>query len=156
MFNFYLTLVTNWIILLLTTMLNFQSEELKSKLLQSVSTPDLKLKTSQLPKRILLDKWQMRHLINGTLDTNLVFFQHFNLSKVNVPCDEKPFEPRFGSDQYLRSFHKFAKQSKEEGKDQKSIQSNTIPDLGHNMGKWQKRKTAQHTREQRGQPFPSM
>ena len=46
---------------------------------------------------------------NGNLDTNPFFFQHFNLSKMDVTCDGhsvygKPFEPRFGNDQYLRSF----------------------------------------------------
>ena len=43
------------------------------------------------------------------LDTNPFFFQHFNLSKMDVTCDGhsvygKPFEPRFENDQYLRSF----------------------------------------------------
>ena len=41
------------------------------------------------------------------------------------------------------------------GKDQESIQSSTTPDQGHHMGKWQKHKKTQHTREPRGQPFPS-
>ena len=46
---------------------------------------------------------------NGTFDTNPFFFQHFNLSKMDNTCDGhsvyvKPFEPRFGSGQYLRSF----------------------------------------------------
>ena len=31
-------------------------------------------------------------------------------------------------------------QNKEEGKDQELIQSNTTPDPGHTMGKWQKHK----------------
>ena len=43
------------------------------------------------------------------MNTNLFFFQHFNLSKMAVTCDGhsvygKPFEPRFGNVQYLRSF----------------------------------------------------
>ena len=43
------------------------------------------------------------------METNPFFFQHFNLSKMDVTCDGhsvygKPFEPRFGNDQYLRSF----------------------------------------------------
>ena len=37
--------------------------------------------------------------------------------------------------------------SKEEGKDQESIQSSTIFDPGHHMGKWQKHKKTSHTRE---------
>ena len=44
-------------------------------------------------------------------------------------------------------------QSKEEGKDQESMQSITTP--GHHMGKWQKHKKTSLTREPRGQPFPS-
>ena len=38
---------------------------------------------------------------------------------------------------------------------QESIQSITTPDQGHCMGKWQKHKKTSHTREPRGQPFPS-
>ena len=41
------------------------------------------------------------------------------------------------------------------GNDQVSIQSNTRPDLGHHMGKWQKQKKTSFTRGPRGQPFPS-
>ena len=44
---------------------------------------------------------------------------------------------------------------KEEGKYQESIQANTTPDPGHYMGKCQKHKKTQHTREPRDQPFPS-
>ena len=45
----------------------------------------------------------------GILDTNPFFFQHFNLSKMGVTCNEhnvyrKSFEPRFGNDPYLKSF----------------------------------------------------
>ena len=39
--------------------------------------------------------------------------------------------------------------SKKEGKDQESIQSSTIPDRGHHMGKKQTYKKT-HTREPRG------
>ena len=42
----------------------------------------------------------------------------------------------------------------EEGKDQERIQSSTIPDPGHPMGKWRKRKNRKHTREPRSQSFP--
>ena len=50
----------------------------------------------------------MGHLM-GLWDTNPFFFQYFNLSKMYNTCDGhsvyvKPFEPRFGSGQYLRSF----------------------------------------------------
>ena len=38
-------------------------------------------------------------------------------------------------------------QSKEEGKDQESIQSSTTSDPRHHIGKWQKLKKASHTRE---------
>ena len=86
-------------------MLNFQSEELKSKLLQSVVAQDLKLKTifSQVNFQnefLLVDT---NEAFNGTLETNPFFFQHFNLSKMDVTCDGhsvygKPFEPRFGND----------------------------------------------------------
>ena len=41
-------------------------------------------------------------------------------------------------------------------KDQESIQSSTIPDSEHHMGKCQRRKKkSQHTIKPRGQPFPS-
>ena len=40
-----------------------------------------------------------------------------------------------------------ALQSKEEGRYQESIQSNTIPDPAHHMGKWQKHNITSHTRE---------
>ena len=49
----------------------------------------------------------------------------------------------------------FQNKSKEEGKDQESIQSSTTPDPGYRIGKWQKHKKTSHTREPRGQPFPS-
>ena len=42
-------------------------------------------------------------------------------------------------------------QSKEEGKDQESIESNTTPDTGHTKGKRQKHKKPSHTGEPRGQ-----
>ena len=45
--------------------------------------------------------------------------------------------------------------SKKEGKDQESIQSSTTPDPGHHMGKSQIHNKTSHTREPRGQPFPS-
>ena len=45
--------------------------------------------------------------------------------------------------------------SKEEGKDQESIQSSTPPDSGHHIGKWQKHKKTSHILEPRGQPFPA-
>ena len=46
-------------------------------------------------------------------------------------------------------------QNKEEGKTLKSKQSNTTPDPGQHIGKWQKNKKTSHTREPRGQPFHS-
>ena len=45
-------------------------------------------------------------------------------------------------------------QNKEEGKYQEPIQSNTTPDPGHHMESDRHKKTS-HTREPRGQPFPS-
>ena len=45
--------------------------------------------------------------------------------------------------------------SKEEDKDQKTIQSSTTPDPRHHMGKWQKHKETPRTREPRGQLLPS-
>ena len=51
----------------------------------------------------------------------------------------------------ISSFHK----SKEEGKDQEPIQSNTTPDPGHHMRKCYIYNKASHTRERRGQSFPS-
>ena len=53
-------------------------------------------------------------------------------------------------------FPVFYIQSKEEGKDQESIQSSTRPDPGHHMGTRQKHKKTSHTREQRNQVFPNM
>ena len=44
-------------------------------------------------------------------------------------------------------------QSKEDGKDQESIQSSTTP--YHHMGKWQKHKEISNTKEPRGQSFYS-
>ena len=46
------------------------------------------------------------------------------------------------------------KKSKEECKDQESIQSNTTPDLGHHMEVTKTQETS-HTRVTRGQPFLS-
>ena len=45
----------------------------------------------------------------GTLDTNPFIFQHFDLCTMDVTCDGhsvygKSFEPRFGNDQYIKSF----------------------------------------------------
>ena len=45
-------------------------------------------------------------------------------------------------------------ESKEEGKDQESIQSSTKPDLGHHVGKRQKLKKTLHTKEPKGKLFP--
>ena len=42
-----------------------------------------------------------------------------------------------------------------ESKDQESMQSSTISDPRYYMGKWQNYKEASHTREPRGQSFPS-
>ena len=66
------------------------------------------LLTDQLPKRVFIGL-VTNEALNGTLDTNPFFFQDFNLSKMDVTCDGhyvygKPFEPRFGNDQYFRSF----------------------------------------------------
>ena len=60
-----------------------------------------------LPKRVFIGL-VLNEAFNGTLHTNPFFFQHFNLSKMDVTCDGhsvygKPFEPRFGNDQYLSS-----------------------------------------------------
>ena len=44
--------------------------------------------------------------------------------------------------------------SKEEGKDWELIQSSTTPDDRHHMGVTKHKQTS-HTREPRGQPFPS-
>ena len=57
------------------------------------------LLTGQLPKRVFIGL-VTNEAFNGNLDTNPFFFQHFNLSKMDVTCDEhsvygKPFEPRF-------------------------------------------------------------
>ena len=51
-------------------------------------------------------------------------------------------------------FEKVDFESKKEGKDQKSIQSSTIPDPGY---KWESDNVTirHHKREPRGQPFPS-
>ena len=66
------------------------------------------LLTGQLPKRVFIGL-VTNEAFNGNSDTNPFFFQHFNLSKMDVTCDGhsvygKPFEPRFENDQYLRSF----------------------------------------------------
>ena len=66
------------------------------------------LLTGQLPKRVFIGLVS-NEAFNGNLDTNPFFFQHFNLSKMDVTCDGhsvygKPFEPRFEKNQYLRSF----------------------------------------------------
>ena len=45
-------------------------------------------------------------------------------------------------------------ESKEEGKDQESIQSSTTPDPGHHVGKRQKHNKTPYTREPIGQPPP--
>ena len=51
--------------------------------------------------------------------------------------------------------HSLRSKSKEEGKDQESIQSSITTDPRHNMGKCQKHKETSHTREPRGHRFPS-
>ena len=45
--------------------------------------------------------------------------------------------------------------SKLGGKDQESMQSSTRPEPGDHMGKRQQKKKTSHTREPRGEPFPS-
>ena len=55
------------------------------------------LLTGQLPKRVFIGLVTNK-AFNETLDTNPFFFQHFNLSKMDVTCDGhsvygKPFEP---------------------------------------------------------------
>ena len=67
--------------------------------------------TGQLPKHVFICLLR-NEAFNGPLDTNPFFFKHFNLSKMDVTCDGhsvygKPFEPRFESDQYPRSFLSF-------------------------------------------------
>ena len=92
-------------------MLNFQSGvEAKTFTISSGTRSKIEdhLLTCQLPKRVFIGL-VTNEALNGTLETNPFFFQHFNLSKMDVTCDghsvyEKPFEPRFGNDQYLRSF----------------------------------------------------
>ena len=44
----------------------------------------------------------------------------------------------------LAKFSYYYYNSKEESKGQESIQSSTIPDPGHHMGKWQKHKKTSH------------
>ena len=58
---------------------------------------------------------------------------------------------RIGKLPYRSNFNK----CKEEGKDQASIQSSTTPNPGHHTGMSQKHIATSHTREQRGQSFPS-
>ena len=62
----------------------------------------------QLPKRLFIGM-VTNEGFNGSYATNPFFFQHFDLSKLDVTCDGhsgygKPFEPKFGADQYLRSY----------------------------------------------------
>ena len=45
--------------------------------------------------------------------------------------------------------------SKEDKKDQESIHSSTTLNPGHHLEKWHKHQKTSHTREPRGQPFPS-
>ena len=44
------------------------------------------LLTCQLPKRVFIGL-VLNEAFNGTLETNPFFFQHFNLSKMDVTCD---------------------------------------------------------------------
>ena len=77
---------------------------------------------------------------------------------MNIPCTPNSIYPSFIGIIYrvfVVVLLLMSVQSKEEGNDQESIQSNTTPDLEHHMGKWQKHKKTSHTREPRGQPFPS-
>ena len=48
-----------------------------------------------------------------------------------------------------------AHESREEGKDQESVQSSSIPDLGHHIGKWQKHKKYNTQVSQEVSPFPA-
>ena len=62
----------------------------------------------QLPKRLFIGMVSNEGF-NGSYATNPFFFQHFDLSKLDVTCDGhsvygKPFEPKFGANQYLRSY----------------------------------------------------
>ena len=62
----------------------------------------------QLPKRLFIGMVSNEGFI-GSYATNPFFFQHFDLSKLDVTCDGhsvycKLFEPKFGANQYLRSY----------------------------------------------------
>ncbi|MEW8546194.1 MAG: hypothetical protein AB2693_21965 [Candidatus Thiodiazotropha sp.] len=62
----------------------------------------------QLPKRLFIGMVS-NEAFNGSFDTNPFFFQHFNLSKLDVSYDGhsvygKAFEPKFDMNQYLRSY----------------------------------------------------
>ena len=62
----------------------------------------------QLLKRLFIGMVSNEGFI-GSYTTNPFFFQHFDLSKLDVTCDGhsvygKPFEPKFGANQYLRSY----------------------------------------------------
>ena len=93
---------------------------LEFKLRLNRSSPQFCLMSDNSPAKIKIDTGILRvrnvqllpgtnEAFNGNLETNPFFFQHFNLSKMDVTCDGhsvygKPFEPRFENDQYLRSF----------------------------------------------------
>ena len=54
--------------------------------------------------------------LNGAYNRNPFLFQPFNLSKLDVSCDGqsiygKPFEPKFESDNYLRSYMSYIYQA---------------------------------------------
>ena len=62
----------------------------------------------QLPKRIFIGM-VTNESFNGVYNRNPFLFQPFNLSKLDVSCDGqsiygKPFESKFESDNYLRSY----------------------------------------------------
>ena len=62
----------------------------------------------QLPKRIFI-AMVSNAAFNGTYTTNPFQFQHYNLSKLDVSCNghsihNRPFEPDFEHDLYLKSY----------------------------------------------------
>lgn len=62
----------------------------------------------QLPKRVFIGL-VTNEAFNGSFTTNPFFFQHFNLSKLDVSVDGHsvyghPLEPSFGTGHYLRSY----------------------------------------------------
>ena len=92
-------------------MLNYLSEEWKLKLSRLVLDWDQKQKIicskDSFQNDCSLVWYQMKESMVPMQP--IPFFQHFDLSKLDVTCDGhsvygKPFEPKFGANQYLRSY----------------------------------------------------